>query len=89
MARWRQAVELAVTDQEIGKLPASRVERAQMLLAYGENPSFFLVGRQLGVHAALSNKPDKSVAIVSDDEKPGIQAKSRKKPNRGRNPASS
>jgi transposase len=59
MARWRQAVELAITDEEIGKLtvisrsrtePASRVERAQMLLAYGENSSFFLVGRQLGVH---------------------------------------
>jgi hypothetical protein len=40
-----------MTDEEIGKLtvisrsrtePASRVERAQMLLAYGENPSFFL-----------------------------------------------
>jgi hypothetical protein len=38
---------LAMTDEEIGKLtvishsrtePASRVERAQMLLAYGENP---------------------------------------------------
>jgi hypothetical protein len=26
------------------------VERAQMLLAYRENPSFFLVGRKLGVH---------------------------------------
>src|SRR5260221_1387726 len=30
--------------------PASRVERAQMLLAYRENPSFFAVGRALGVH---------------------------------------
>src|SRR6059036_2104620 len=59
MARWRQAIELAMTAKEIGSLttisvsrtePASRVERAQMLLAYRENPSFFAVGRRLGVH---------------------------------------
>ena len=30
--------------------PASRVERAQILLAYREDPSFFAVGRALGVH---------------------------------------
>jgi len=29
---------------------ASRVERARMLLAYRDNPSFFAVGRALGVH---------------------------------------
>ena len=55
MARWRQAVELAMTDEEIETLtavsrsrtePASRVERARMLLAYRENPSFFAVGQQ-------------------------------------------
>jgi len=53
MARWRQAVELAMSDEDIAKLvtisrsrtePASRVERAQMLLAYRERPSFFTVG---------------------------------------------
>ena len=59
MARWRQAVELAMTDEEIARLaaisrsrtePASRVERAQILLSYRENPSFFAVGQELGVH---------------------------------------
>jgi hypothetical protein len=43
MARWRQAIELAMTAEEVGILtvvsrartePARRVERAQMLLAY-------------------------------------------------------
>ena len=59
MARWRQVIELAMSEEEIASLsalsrsrtePASRVARAQMLLAYQENPSFFAVGRQLGVH---------------------------------------
>ena len=45
MARWRQAVELAMTDEEIERLvagsrsrteAAGRVERAQILLAYRE-----------------------------------------------------
>ena len=30
--------------------PASRVERARMLLAYREDPSFFAVAHALGVH---------------------------------------
>ena len=64
MARWRQAVELAMTDEEIARLtaisrsrtePASRVERAQMLLAYRENPSFFAVGRDLASIIRRSN----------------------------------
>ena len=52
-------VELAMTNEEIAKLaavsrsrtePASRVERAQMLLAYRKNPSFFAVARRVGGH---------------------------------------
>ena len=58
MARSRQAVELAMSEEEIEGLAAlgsrseaaRRVERAQMLLAYRENPSFFAVGQRLGFH---------------------------------------
>ena len=59
MAGWRRAVELAMTGEEIERLtalsrsrtePASRVSRAQMLLAYRENPSFCAVGQRVGVH---------------------------------------
>jgi transposase len=59
MATWRQAVELALTDEERARLTAisrsrteaaSRVTRAQMLLMYRESWSFFAIGRRLGVH---------------------------------------
>src|SRR5271165_4713622 len=59
MAAWRRAIELSLGDAEVEKLrsiaqsrtePASRVERARILLAYREDPSFFAVGRALGLH---------------------------------------
>ena len=59
MAGWRRVVELAMTEEEIARLTvishsrterASRVVRAQMLLAYRQNPSFFAVARSLGAH---------------------------------------
>ena len=55
----RRAIELAIGEEELATLrtitrsrtePASRVERARMLLAYREDPSFFAVGRTMGVH---------------------------------------
>jgi transposase len=59
MAAWRRAIELSLGDGDVERLrsiaqsrtePASRVERARILLAYRENPSFFAVGRALGLH---------------------------------------
>ena len=56
MAAWRRAIELAMAPDEVVKLtsiarsrtePASRVERARMLLAYRDNPSFFAVAKHL------------------------------------------
>src|SRR5712664_1102734 len=86
MAGWRRAVELAMTDEEIERLtalsrsrtePASRVSRAQMLLAYRKNPSFCAVGQRVGVHhqtiqrcveRALAYGP---LAAIEDRPRPG------------------
>src|ERR1700687_6278768 len=59
MAAWRRAIELSLGEADTAKLrsiaqsrtePASRVERARILLAYREDPSFFAVGQALGLH---------------------------------------
>lgn len=86
MAGWRRAVELAMSDEEIAMLRtlsrsrtelASRVSRAQMLLAYRANPSFCAVGQRLGVHhqtvqrcveRALADGP---LAALDDRPRPG------------------
>src|SRR5947209_13180080 len=80
------AVELAMTKEEIERLtalsrsrtePASRVSRAQMLLAYRENPSFCAVGQRIGAHhqtvqrcveRALADGP---LAAIEDRPRPG------------------
>ena len=57
MAAWRRGIGLAIESDELARLtsiarsrtePASRVERARMLLAYRESASFFAVGQALG-----------------------------------------
>jgi transposase len=59
MTAWRRVIELAMSDADLAMLGsiarsrtelAGRVERARMLLAYREDPSFFAVGHSLGVH---------------------------------------
>ena len=58
MAAPRRVIELAFSDENLVELtrvarsrtePASRVERARTLLAYRETPSFYAVGRAIGV----------------------------------------
>jgi transposase len=59
MAAWRRAIELSLGDADVVRLvsiaqsrseAASRVERARILLAYREDPSFFAVARAFGLH---------------------------------------
>ncbi len=59
MAGRRKAIELAMSAEDLAALraiarsrtePASRVERARMLLVYRDEPSFFQVGRTVGAH---------------------------------------
>jgi hypothetical protein len=59
MTAWRRVIELSISDADVAKLmsiarsrtePASRVERARILLGYREDPSFFAVARALGLH---------------------------------------
>lgn len=59
MTAWRQVIELSIGEDDLANLvsitrprtePASRVERARVLLAYRENLSFFAVGHSFGAH---------------------------------------
>jgi transposase len=83
-------IELSIGDDDLAKLvsitrsrsePASRVERARMLLGYREDPSFFAVGHSLGVHhqtvqrcveRALAYGP---MAALDDRPRPGKEPK--------------
>jgi transposase len=86
MAGWRRAIELALSDEDIAALaaisrsrtePMSRVERARMLLAYHQDPSFFAVAQAAGIHhqtvqrcveRALAYGP---MAALDDRPRPG------------------
>src|SRR5438045_3804037 len=95
MAGWRQVVELAMSEEQIGRLttisrsrtePASRVARAHSLRCYLERrdadfepkmAEVLCVYREVQVlkkAAAKSKNSRTPVAIISYDEKPGIQA---------------
>ena len=89
MAARRLVVELTLGDDDVTKLmamtrsrtePASRVERARMLLAYRDDPSFFAVGRLLSVHHQTVQRCIEraaafgSLAALYDSARPGKAA---------------
>src|SRR5207249_12228607 len=86
MAAWRHAIELALDDADTAKLrviaqsrtePAGRVERARILLAYREDPSFFAVGQALGLHHQTVQRcveravAEGAMAALDDRVRPG------------------
>ena len=98
MAGWRQAVALAMTGEEIEALtalsrsrtePAGRVSRAAMPLGYREKPSFFAVGRRLGVHHQTVQRCVEramaygALAALDDRPRPAKSRRSRRRPRPG------
>jgi transposase len=90
MAAWRQAMELAIGEQDLVAVaaiarsrtePASRVERARMLLAYREDPSFFAVGQAVGVHHQTVQRCVERALVY------GAMAALEDRPRPGREPA--
>src|SRR6202047_1209798 len=86
MAAWRRAMELSLGEADTAKLrsiaqsrtePASRVERARILLAYREDPSFYAVGRALGLHHQTIQRcveragVEGAMAALDDHPRPG------------------
>jgi transposase len=86
MAGWRNAIELAMSEDEVEALTAlsrsrtelaSRVLRAEMLLAYAENPSFYAVGRRFEVHPQTVQRcveraaAEGPLAALDDRPRPG------------------
>src|SRR5208337_2227313 len=83
MAAWRRALTLVIEDEDLARLttiarsrtePARRVERARILLAYRDEPSFFAVSRALGLHhQTVQRCVERAVAfgpLASLDDRP-------------------
>jgi transposase len=83
MAAWRRALALVIEEEDLVQLTtiarsrtesARRVERARILLAYRDEPSFFAVGRALGLHhQTVQRCVERAVAfgsLAALDERP-------------------
>lgn len=86
MSAPRRVIELAIRGSELLQLrsiarsrteAAARVARARMLLAYRDDPSFFAVGRALGVHHQTVQRcveramAHGALAALEDSARPG------------------
>src|SRR5436189_5036326 len=86
MAAWRRAIELSLEDADVEKLrsmaqsrtePASRVERARILLGYWKDSSFFAIGQTLGLHHQTVQRcveravVEGAMAALDDRPRPG------------------
>jgi transposase len=86
MAAPRRPANLTISAEELEQLraiarsrtaAASRVERARMLLAYHDTPSFYAVGREIGVtHQTVERCLDRAlrrgvIAALDDSPRPG------------------
>src|SRR5262249_15949716 len=86
MAAWRRPIGFSLGLRDVEGLrsiaqartePASRVERARILLAYREDPSFFAVGRALGLHHQTVQRyveravVEGAMAALDDRPRPG------------------
>src|ERR1700678_3207732 len=86
MTAWRRVIELSLERDDLAKLvsiaqsrtePASRVERARMLLAYREDPSVYAVARALGLHHQTVQRcveravVEGALAALDDRPRPG------------------
>jgi transposase len=86
MTAKRRLLALVISDEDLLRLKAvtrsrtetaSRVERARMLLAYRDDPSFFAVGQALGVHHQTVQRcveraiVDGVLAALDDRPRPG------------------
>jgi transposase len=86
MAAWRRAIELSLEDADVAELKsiaqsrsevASRVERARILLAYREDPSFFAVARAFALHHQTVQRcveravVEGPIAALDDRPRPG------------------
>src|SRR5436305_3925076 len=90
MAAWRRAIELSLGEADLEKLrlisqsrtePASRVERARILLAYRQDSSFCAVGQALGLHHQTVQRcveravAEGLMAALDDRARPGREPK--------------